>query len=119
MLEFATAGVQAPQKRMSARPIFQNYLKTSDPNALLTVFADCEQFFEMPYKIGQINYDKNDKNHWPDYSLASRFLRGLALTFKATAIPGGLQFEAQTPFSVWGTYQSVMMPLDEANLLPQ
>jgi hypothetical protein len=117
VLEFATAGVQEPDKRMTARPIFKKYLQTLDPAALFTVFADCEQFFEMPYKLGQLGFDKDGKNHWPDYAVAGPFLRNLALSLKLVSTPDSLQIDAQTPFGLWCTYQSVIMPLDEANLL--
>ena len=120
ILDLASAAVlnQNGNERMTARAAYIDYMaKIYDPAALLNVFADSRQFFEMPYKMAQLEWQTDPKNPWPDYAVAGGILKGNLMYMKLKQAQGGLQIEAQTPLTMIGVLQAMLKPLKEAALI--
>ena len=105
-------------ERMSARQSYIDYgAKYYDPTALLNIYADSKQFIEMPYKMGQLQWQSDPKNPWPNFALVAGLLTDNTIRIKVKQAQGGLSIVSQTPITLLGLLQAVLKPLKEAALI--
>jgi len=118
LLELAGAALmhKAGNERYSDRANYKKSLAQNqpDPGALLTIYGDAEQCFEMPYKMAKINWQEDEDNPWPDYAHIKPLLASKELLIEFKAHKDGLEGTAKTPFSLFGLIESVRRTLNEA-----
>ena len=107
---------QAGTERMADRASYKQALakKLIGPDALLTVFGEADQIFEMPYALARIAWQEDDANPWPSYADMKPLLVGKPVIAQVKAFQGGLQITGQSPLSLFGTFQAFRKPLKES-----
>lgn len=80
----------------------------------LTVFADGGQALEMPYKLGETQFNWDDENPWPKFSLIRGFFSRMTVEVTPGAKANEFEINASTPLTVLGVIEAFRRPLNEA-----
>ncbi len=116
LLELAAVALkhQAGNERWADRTWVKQLNQGANNPALLTVVGEAAQVLEMPYVLSKLNWQDDDANPWPDYTLIRPLLSGRSIRLQISSAKDGLTAQAQTPFSLIGLVQAFWRPLGEA-----